>query len=238
MISATIMICSYNGALSLETSLNSAIEQTLSQEHYEILFLDDGSTDNTTDIIKPYLAEHPNIRYLFSAQNMGLQESCNWGVEQANGECIIRLDVDDKFSHEILERMLSPILEGSTDLVYSDRYEVSQDGTIVFVPIQRFSPFQLIAAGTMFRLSSMRNLGGYRKVFWEEYDLYLRYLQSGYPDPIHIPHPLYYYFRHNTSMTANSNNVSNGWQELLNIWGESTLINHGWTGSFQEGTYL
>ena len=84
----------------------------------------------------------------------------------------------------------------------------------------------------MLRLDLVKKIGGYRPVFWEEYDLYLRYLQSSHLSPVHIPRPLYYYYRRpgSLSLTASPDRVRAGWEELESIWGEATLKKFGWNG--------
>ena len=93
----SVLICSYNGADRIGNALESAVGQTFRTDHYEILVVDDGSTDHTHEIVSEYARSYPNINILRSDQNIGLPNACNLGLNQAKGDYIIRLDDDDKF---------------------------------------------------------------------------------------------------------------------------------------------
>ena len=226
----SVIICCYNGADRVSTALESAVGQSLPSDQHEVLFIDDGSTDGTAEIIQPYLRDNPNLRYLRQETNQGLTWASNVGVREARGRYIIRLDHDDRFAPDILESMVPPLEEGKTDLAYSDRYEVTSEKPMRYVSLEKFDLFSLLAAGTMMRRDMVIELGCYRPVFWEEYDLYLRYLERSRRPPVHIPRPLYYYSQHTSSMTADPDSVRKGWQELKDIWGETALRRAGWNG--------
>jgi glycosyltransferase involved in cell wall biosynthesis len=232
---ATILICSYNSARTLGAALDSALGQNFPADDYEVLLVDDGSTDNTQEVADTYSNRHDNFRYVKLPTNKGLVAACNYGIKAALGRYFIRLDADDTFHPDILRNMVEPLERGETDFVYCDRYEVDlETGRKNLVEVEPFNLFELIAIGVMMHTDMLREICGYRPMFWEEYDIFMRYLEKTEKSPVRVPQPLISYSRHSSSMTANPENVRKGWQELRNIWGDDVLKSYGWSGMEQE----
>lgn len=90
----TVLITTYMRARLLERCIHSALKQDY--EDFEILIIDDGSTDGTQDLLKEFKRQHPNILdYRTKKINAGLVDSRNLGVQNAKGEVISFLDDDD-----------------------------------------------------------------------------------------------------------------------------------------------
>ena len=235
----TVVLCTYNSADTLETALDSALGQRFPAERYEVVLVDDGSTDRTDALVEQY-RQHDNFRNIRLPQNRGLVAACNCGLKAAKVKYFIRLDADDVFHPEILARCVEPLEQDRTDFVFSDRYEVTladrvqADNAPSLVQVEPFNLFNLIAIGTMLRTGLLREIGGYRTLFWEEYDLYIRYLQHSRRPPVRIPRPLYNYTRHPSSMTADPVRVLEGWEELEQMWGPEVLREFGWLGLEQQ----
>jgi len=107
--------------LDAQDFLQEAIESVIAQtyEHWELLLVDDGSTDKSTTIAQEYAAQYPNkIRYLDheNHQNRGKSTSRNLGIQQAKGSYITFLDADDVFLPQKLERQVA-ILEAHAQAV-------------------------------------------------------------------------------------------------------------------------
>lgn len=92
----TIIIPCYNQSEFLSESVVSVLRQ--SYKHYEIIVVNDGSTDNTTEVAKKF----HNVR-LIEQTNMGLAEARNTGLSESNGEFLIFLDADDRLLSNALE---------------------------------------------------------------------------------------------------------------------------------------
>lgn len=107
----SIIITVFNKEQFIERCLQSCINQ-LSTQHdlYEILVINDGSTDNSKVLIEKYLTEQDNIR-LISQDNMGLSIARNNGVKEAKGEYVWFVDADDY----IVENAVALILEASAN---------------------------------------------------------------------------------------------------------------------------
>lgn len=88
----SVVISVYNG----EKYLSEAIESVLNQTYkdFEFIIINDGSTDNSLEIIKKYQNQDERI-VLISRENKGLVSSLNEGIEKAKGKYIARMDADD-----------------------------------------------------------------------------------------------------------------------------------------------
>ncbi len=105
MPAITALICTYNRAYYLEKVLLSFEEQTLSKSEFEILLINDGSDDDTADVVDKFKNRLP-IRYFFH-ENMGLAASKNRGIEEAKAPIVVFVDDDDVATSQLLEEHLS-----------------------------------------------------------------------------------------------------------------------------------
>ena len=96
----SVIIPAYNQGDYLAEAIESVLAQTYS--HFEILVIDDGSTDNTADVAKSF--SDPRVRYIFR-ENGGLSAARNTGLKHASGELITFLDSDDLFLPEKLSTL-------------------------------------------------------------------------------------------------------------------------------------
>lgn len=230
MVKVSVLICSYNGSGRIANALESALDQSLDSSLYELVVVDDGSTDQTSETVGAYTDLHSHINVIRSEQNLGLPSACNLALKEAVGDYIIRLDDDDRFDKEILEIMIHPLEQNVTDLVYSDRYEVDlASGESAYVSLEQFSIFKLTAAGVMMRRAFLDEIGGYRPIFWEEYDLFIRYQQLSNRSFHRVPRPLYTYNRRRGSLTMSRSGDTErqGWRELEALWGSDALLRLG-----------
>ncbi|MGJ3223607.1 glycosyltransferase [Geobacillus thermoleovorans] len=104
----SILIVNYNYARFIGEAIESALNQDY--ENYEIIICDDGSKDESTEIISRYASEHPNkIRYIFK-ENGGQGSALNKAYEQSKGDIIAILDADDIFTTNKLRRVVQQFL--------------------------------------------------------------------------------------------------------------------------------
>ena len=223
----SVLICTYNSAYTLGRSLTSLVAQTLSRSDFEVILVDDGSTDDTQRILSLF-QDNLSIRAYRNDANQGLVHSCNRGLAAANTEYVIRLDADDCFMPDALIKLLTAVENHSGDMAYSDRFEVDMaSGKKTLKEVPGFNLYELIAIGVLMRKSIMDKLGGFRNLFWEEYDLFIRYLDLSGKKPVYVPEALVQYFKHELSMTANQRRVELGWVQLIEIWGIDKLRTFG-----------
>ena len=112
--SVTILIPCYNGAKFLEACLNSCLSQTYS--NIEIIVINDGSTDNSLEILNQYASNHSNIK-VYSQENQGLAETRNRLIEYTNGEYFFFLDADDLIPDNAIENLYNGSDNGNNYLV-------------------------------------------------------------------------------------------------------------------------
>ena len=100
----SILTASYNYAHFIEKTIESVLNQTY--KNWELLIIDDGSTDNSVEIIKKYTQNHKNIRLLQhkNNENKGLSETLQLGLKNAKGKYIAFLESDDYWTNDNLEK--------------------------------------------------------------------------------------------------------------------------------------
>ncbi len=123
MILVSVIIPFYNA----EKYITQSIESVLNQTHpdWELILINDGSTDNSKNIVKQYLNE-AKLKY-FEQINKGQASARNLGVKNASGELIAFLDADDIWMPNKLETQI-PLLTDSVDLVFSNAQIIDQEG--------------------------------------------------------------------------------------------------------------
>ena len=115
----SIIIPAYNVEKYIGRTLEKVLYQTF--QNFEVLIVNDGSTDRTEAIIRSYLSD-PRFK-LISQENHGVSYARNIGMELAVGKFICFLDGDDYWDHRFLELMYSKIKETGTDICYTGFYE-------------------------------------------------------------------------------------------------------------------
>ena len=121
----SFIISTYNG----QETLDQAISSILSQSHInlEILIIDDGSTDDSFDIIQKYANEDKRIKTYKNPKNIGLTKSLNFLIEQAKGEFIARQDDDDISKENRIEKQLDFLIKYNLDAVTSRAKIIGSD---------------------------------------------------------------------------------------------------------------
>lgn len=126
----------YNQASFINRAIQSLKAQTLSD--WELIIINDGSTDNVTSIIRPYLDES-NIRYYENVKNRGLGACLNFGIEHALGKYIAYLPADDLYYRDHLQQLAEKLTDSHTVLAYSGvrhHYNRTADGAVDGYPLQ------------------------------------------------------------------------------------------------------
>ena len=112
----SIIIPVYNGATHILRCLESLREQSF--RDFQTLLIDDGSTDNSAEIIQKYLAETKELNgHLIRHMNKGVSETRNTGIELADTEYITFIDQDDYVATDYLENYIRAIEESDADIV-------------------------------------------------------------------------------------------------------------------------
>ena len=117
MYKVSVLVPVYNTERTLKKCLDSILQQTIIDK-IEIVIVNDGSTDNSENIINEYLNKYRNISY-FRQYNQGLGATRNKGIELAKGDYIAFLDSDDWVDNNYYEKMLNKAKIEESDLVIS-----------------------------------------------------------------------------------------------------------------------
>ncbi len=111
----SVIIPAHNEEASLAATLDSVLAQTF--EDYELIVVDDASTDRTRDIVCGINATQPRVRLCKHASNRGQGEARNTGLAQARGAYVFFLDADDRLPPEGLERLCAIARQTGDDIV-------------------------------------------------------------------------------------------------------------------------
>lgn len=124
----SVIIPAYNAQKSISRLIESLLSQTLKE--FEILLIDDGSTDGTAGICDEYASKHtqlPTIK-VFHKKNEGVAMARQLGIDNACGEYSIHADTDDWVEPTMLEEMYNKAVEENADVVICDFY--ANDGNM------------------------------------------------------------------------------------------------------------
>ena len=206
----SVIVPAFNGrSRYLTEAIQSILDQTCTD--FELIIVDDASTDQTHDIIP----SHPRITYFRRGQNGGPAAARNDGAKLAKGEFLAFMDQDDLWEPTFLEETV-PILQAMADTaaVHTDGYSVNSKNEIIRynrtiqrtddVTVHLTKGHVLHACGSLFRKTHFDSVKGYdeKMMIWEDRDLQIR-LGSKYPLH-HIPKPLFRnrVYKHNVSSTT------------------------------------
>jgi len=181
----TIIILSYNRADLIPYAIKSALSQTFTD--FELLVLDDASTDNTREVVESFLKD-PRVRLITQPENIGITATRNYGIGIAKGEYIAMLDSDDtwidnsklKKQVELLDAHPEIGIVGTFSKKINFRGEEIGEITakLAHASIRRNMMFrnQLTQSSVLIRKEALDKVGWYDESIpiWEDYELWLR----------------------------------------------------------------
>lgn len=178
----TLLIPCYNEEGNLKL-LNQKLRDITKQEYYEsyifdILFVDDGSNDNTLDIIKEICKENENTYYISLSRNFGHQNAIKAGIDYINSDAVITMDADLQHPPELISEMIT-LWEKGYDVVNTIRMDGKNQSwskrkisKLFYRIINVFSCVKIDAGAADFRLFNKKVNNELKR--WNEHKLFFR----------------------------------------------------------------
>ncbi|WP_198662149.1 glycosyltransferase [Halorussus litoreus] len=218
----SIVVPTYERAGVLPRALDSVLAQTYPE--FELLVVDDGSTDETAEVVADYRARDDRIRYLAHDENQGLAAARNTGIEAATGEYVTFLDSDDEFHPDLLKasvRTLSdlPSEYGGTYVAYEVLGPGERERLLDVRPdvrsVDALDGYQVRMGGTTLRSSVFDDVGRFDPAitFVDDYEFWLRLLDEYALRG--VDEPLYRYYKHGDQITESDADLLRGLGQLL-----------------------
>lgn len=215
----SIVVPAYNHAHFLTETLDSLTLQTY--QNFEVIIIDDGSLDNTQEVVTDYIGRHRESNVSYHRQiNAGAHAAINSGIRKAGGEFIAIINSDDLYAPERIE-FLKAALDESGELMAFSAIEVIDDNSrlvpndndytrllltkIAEIPSYRNVGYALldfnvtISTGNLFfKRELFDRIGGFSNLrYCHDWDFVLSALE--YTMPVHVAKPLYRYRLHDTN---------------------------------------
>ncbi len=201
----SIVLPVYNGEERISRSIDSVINQTY--DNWELIIVNDGSTDNTPDIIRQYAEKYDHIIIINNEENKKLPMSLNTGFASASG-VYYTWTSDDNIYHPDALLHMAEILDNHSDIdmVYADNTVIDANGSYI-EESKKEEPDELrfrsiIGACFLYRSSLAQEVGEYDPDLFlaEDYDFFLRCYKTG--SLYHLNKNLYDYCLHEKSLTG------------------------------------
>lgn len=205
----SIIITVYNREQFIARCIRSCLAQSMPKEDYEIIVVNDGSTDKSEEIINSFGSKIRKISY---KTNKGLAFASNKGIESALSKYIVRVDSDDYIHEDLIKIEYDYIEMNHYDAVSCDYLVVDNDENIVS---RKSSLDKPIACGIMFNKDRLVEIGLYDPQFrlMEDEDLRKRFEKKFKIQNLHLP--LYRYLMHDSNATKNKKDMKY-YTDLLN----------------------
>lgn len=125
----SVVMPAFNEAQTLEDIVQAVLGVPIDKE---LIIVDDGSSDETPDILRRLAAEHPEIQPIFQPENRGKGAALKAGFERARGRFVIIQDADLEYDPNEYPRLLEPLEQGQADVVFGSRFVGSDAHRVLF----------------------------------------------------------------------------------------------------------
>jgi len=220
----------HNGENFVSETIESVLKQTYS--NWEMIIVDDCSTDGGADIVMAYAAKYPRIRFIRNEKNQGPALTRNTAIREAKGEYIAFLDSDDLWTSDKLEKQISFMMKANYPFTFTYYDQISEEGKFL-KNVDRLSEkvdyLSTIKSNKIGCLTAVYSVKYFGKVYMEniakrqDYTLWLKLLKK--VDYAYcVPHILAHYRIRENSVSSNKFKlVKYHWHIYKNIEGHSFL---------------
>ncbi|MDE6478002.1 MAG: glycosyltransferase [Alphaproteobacteria bacterium] len=196
MSKISLVIPVYNTGKYLSETLDSVINQTFSD--WEAICIDDGSTDNSLEILREYAKKDKRIKVI-TQKNCGVVTARNHAIKYATSQYIYPLDSDDIIVPDCLEKLYGAMMAGHGDIITCRVMYFGRETTEMVLPKptkHNLSHDNCLVNAALFRKSDFEKIGGYDTKFnlaLEDYDFWLNMVVNLGAQIYRIPEILFYY---------------------------------------------
>jgi len=235
----SVIIPTYNRGHVIQRAIKSVLEQTY--QKYEIIISDDGSRDNTVNIVEKIAESEPRIHLIKSKKNMGAMAARNAGIHAAQGKWIAFLDSDDMYLPRSLELRLAKAEDENLKVVHSECYVIRPDNADMAYfnvpPVQGASYKQILQSpgpvfpGLLISKEALEKIGYLDEtiIAYQEWDTAIRlskYYKFGF-----IPEPTFIYdCRTPETISKQVLRGAQGYDQIVRKHRKEMLINIGFSG--------
>lgn len=146
----SIIVPMFNSEKYITTTLDSFVSQ--SYKNIEVIVVDDGSKDNSAEIVKEYAIKKSKVRYIYQ-DNYGAPTARNLGLENSNGDYVIFFDSDDVMADRAVELFIKELEKTDSDLIIGDYKYINKNNLQIDSPtnpyfnefINEFPTYELLA---------------------------------------------------------------------------------------------
>ncbi|MBM3805582.1 MAG: glycosyltransferase family 2 protein [Actinobacteria bacterium] len=213
----SVIVAAYNQERYISRCLRSLIAQTIDRDKFEIVVINDGSTDRSSAVLGEFTDE---IVLIENEKNIGLPASLNKAIRRARTPFVVRVDADDYVNSQFLHLLHEFLRENKyMDAVACDYLLVDDQEEVLGRKNCLIDP---IACGVMFRTEQLIDIGLYDETFLlhEETDLRLRFIKKHRVHRLELP--LYRYRRHETNLTNDIAAMEHHRQRLIQKHGDGS----------------
>lgn len=212
----SIVLPVYNGEKFLRTSIESCQKQTFT--NWELLVIDDGSTDKSAEIVKEYEKQDSRIHYYKNEVNLKLPKTLNRGFSLAKGNYLTWTSDDNYYYPQAIEKMIQALKERQSEFVFAECSIINEEGkeisTIAAPHDYKHAiwDYDFVGACFMYSRKVYETIGEYDPNLFlcEDYDYWLR-IFSKFP-VTYLNEQLYAYRRHDKALSVTH---KNGQYEML-----------------------
>lgn len=154
----SIVVPCYNEEESVKLFL-SEIQSILADYNFEVIFVNDGSSDNTLDVIKDLADSNSNVKYISFSRNFGKESAIYAGLSNANGDLVCLIDADLQHPPRLIPEMIESICAGEADVVAARRTSRKGESKLksffshmFYKVFNRISQITLVEGATDFRV--------------------------------------------------------------------------------------